>query len=552
MDMYGKEGKQLDNRSGIKVMAGLIGMVKPLMGYMILAVTMGCIGNLCAVFITVLGSMGLLSFLGLPGMPGFYTIVTALAVIAVLRGILRYSEQACNHFIAFKLLARIRHQVFAALRKLAPAKLEGRDRGNLISVITSDIELLEVFYAHTISPVLIALITSVVMVIFIGSYQISLGILAGISYLVVGAVIPVINGRSGGESGLKYRNEIGGLNTVVLDNLRGLNEIHQYDAGDERGRMMDQKTRALEGMQKRLKKLENRQSVATDLFILAASALAVVFLSGQTDQPLLLLPAVIAFMGSFGPTAALGSLSNNLNQTLAAGSRVLDILKEEPGVLDVIRGENFHNGDIKATGVDFSYENEKILKNLTASFPKGKVTGILGPSGCGKSTLLKLLMRFFTTDRGEITYHRTDVNEIKTSSLRDHISYVTQETFLFHDTIENNIKVSNLKADRPQVEEAARKASLHDFVQSLPKGYDTRLSELGESLSGGERQRIGLARAFLHEGEIIFLDEPTSNLDSLNEGAVLKSLKEGCKDKTILLVSHRKSTMNIADKILEF
>lgn len=545
-------------RNGIQVMLGLIGLIKPMLGIMILAIIMGCIGNLMAISITILGCMGLMEVAGIYKGIALSTILILTVVLGIMRGPLRYAEQACNHYIAFKLLARIRHKVFASLRRLAPAKLEGEKKGNLISIITSDIELLEVFYAHTISPVMIAFIVSLMMSIFIGLKNVYLGMTAAFFYILVGVIIPVINSRLGQDTGLNYRKDFGELNTNVLDNLYGLEEILQYQQSADRLRVMNDKTDQLEKLNKKLKKSENIQRVITDIVILSAGLvmLATAYHFEKTGHIKVadMVISVIAMMSSFGPSAALSALSNNLHHTLASGNRVLNLLEEEPVTEEILRGEAFCDSDINCEDITFAYPESQriILDKFSHSFKKNKIHGILGKSGCGKSTLLKLLMRFFAVDSGSISYGNLNVNSIKTSSLRDNIAYVTQETFLFQDTIENNIKVAKENATRQEVEEAAKKASIHDFITSLPKGYDTMLAELGDSISGGERQRIGLARAFLHNGNIILLDEPTSNIDSLNESVILNSIKKESNGKTIILVSHRKSTMGIADEVVQF
>lgn len=545
-------------RNGIQVMLGLIGLIKPMLGIMILAIIMGCIGNLMAISITILGCIGLMEVVGIYKGIALSTILIMTVVLGIMRGPLRYAEQACNHYIAFKLLARIRHKVFASLRRLAPAKLEGEKKGNLISIITSDIELLEVFYAHTISPVMIAFIVSLIMSIFIGLKNVYLGMTAAFFYILVGVIIPVINSRLGQDTGLNYRKDFGELNTNVLDNLYGLEEILQYQQSADRLRVMNDKTDQLEKLNKKLKKSENIQRVITDIVILSAGLvmLATAYHFEKTGHITVadMVISVIAMMSSFGPAAALSVLSNNLHHTLASGNRVLNLLEEEPVTEELLGGEAFCDSDINCEDIIFAYPGSQriILDKFSHSFKKNKIHGILVKSGCGKSTLLKLLMRFFAVDSGSISYGNLNVNSIKTSSLRDNIAYVTQETFLFQDTIENNIKVAKENATRQEVEEAAKKASIHDFIMSLPKGYDTMLAELGDSISGGERQRIGLARAFLHNGNIILLDEPTSNIDSLNESVILNSIKKESDGKTIILVSHRKSTMGIAHEVVQF
>ncbi len=543
------------NRSGLKIMSKLIGLIMPLIHVMIAAVTMGVIGFLTAIFIIVLGGAGLLNILGFETGLSLSGIVIAIIACAVLRGILRYAEQGSNHYIAFKLLALIRHKVFVKLRTLAPAKLEGKDKGNLISIITTDTELLEVFYAHTISPIAIAIITSLIMTAYIGSYSVVLGIIAFISYCIVGIIIPVWSSNQGDKTGQEYRDEMGDLNSYFLSSVRGINDIIQYQVGKERLEEINKRTDELEKKQKFLLKQEGNNRSVTDTAILLCS-MAMLFVSSSlyindkiTFVQVIL--CLIALMSSFGPVVAISNLSNNLFHTLAAGNRVLELLAEEPAVEEITGQEKHEFGDIKCDKVSFSYDEEEILRDFTMDLSKNSTVGIYGKSGCGKSTLLKLLMRFWKTNEGLISINGKDINKINTSDLRKMQSYVTQETYLFNDTIANNIGIAKENASMEEIMEAAKKASIHDFIMSLPKGYDTNAGELGGNLSGGEKQRIGIARAFLHDAPMILLDEPTSNLDSLNEGIILKSLKEGKDDKTIVIVSHRKSTMNIADTVLD-
>ena len=569
-------------RSAIQIMGSLIGLVKPLLHIMLAAIILGTLGYLCAIFLTILAGQVIVHGL-LTGVAGMIvpvetmwlvftpvkTIIIVMIVIAVLRGILHYVEQYCNHFIAFKLLAIIRHKVFASLRKLCPAKLEGRDKGNLISIITTDIELLEVFYAHTISPIAIATLTSIIMVIFIGRYHWLAGLLALAAYLIVGVAIPMWNGKRGSQKGMEFRTSFGELNSFVLDSLRGLDETIQYGQGEKRKEQMTGQSKNLAGMQESLSKMEGSQRSFTNMVILLASfgmlALTIwLYAKGEMGFEGIL-TCTIAMMGSFGPVVALSSLSNNLNQTLASGERVLSLLEETP-LVEEIPGDVETSADqsenseesadhafagAEAENVTFAYGAETILDNYSLKLQPGKITGIHGASGSGKSTLLKLLMRFWDVQDGSVSVDGTDVRKIPTRHLRDMESYVTQETHLFHDSIANNIEVAKPGASREEIMEAAKKASIHDFIMTLPKGYDTEVGELGDTLSGGEKQRIGIARAFLHDCPLILLDEPTSNLDSLNEGIILRSLKESARKKTVVLVSHRVSTMNVADVVYE-
>lgn len=540
-------------RSGFAVMARLVGLVRPLAGYMALAVTMGLAGHLCATFLTVFGGFGILQVLGFAGPLPLAGLFGAAALMAVLRAVLRYGEQACNHFIAFKLLALLRDRVFRALRRLAPAKLEGRDKGDLITVITSDIELLEVFYAHTISPALIALLFSGIMLLFIGGYHPLLGLLALAAYGVVGIVVPLVTSRAAGQDGLRFRKDSGALAAFVLDSLRGLPETLQYGAGQTRLREMQERTNKLSEEEARLKRNAGRNTAATQLILwtfdlamlFAASAL---YLRGAVGLDGVLIPT-IALMSSFGPTVALASLGATLQNTFAAGNRVLDILEEVPRVRDIHGHPDVTFGGAGAERVTFGYGDETILQDVSVPVPQGQTIGIVGRSGSGKSTLLKLFLRFWQVQQGCVQISGCNVETINTHNLRRMQGLVTQETHLFRDSIRNNLLIAKPDATDEELQAACRKASIHDFIAALPQGYDTPVGELGDTLSGGERQRLGLARAFLHDAPFLLLDEPTSNLDSLNEAVILRALEGEHGKRTVVLVSHRASTMGIADTV---
>lgn len=543
----------MKKRSGFRVMAELIGLIRPLSGYMALAIIMGLVGHLAAALITVFGGYAALDIIGVGSPLSLTALFVSVGVFALVRGVLRYAEQACNHFIAFKLLALIRERVFRALRRLCPAKLEGRDRGDLISVITSDIELLEVFYAHTVSPIAIAVLFSVIMCVFIGSFNPILGLIAAAAYITVGAVIPITVSRRSGNDGERFRARSGELSGFVLDSLRGLPEILQYGRGGARLSEMQSRTAELSEDERRLKRSAGADQAVTDTVILAFDlvmlfASAALFLGGKVGFSGVLIPTV-TLMSSFGPTVALADLGSTLQNTFAAGNRVLDILVEQPAVEDITGGADIEFSGASAAGVEFAYGDEKILDGISADIPAGSVVGIVGRSGSGKSTLLKLFMRFWQTQGGSIALSGTDSEGINTESLRAAESYVTQQTHLFHDSIRANLRIAKPDASDEELTAACKKASVHDFIMTLPQGYDTPVGELGDTLSGGERQRIGIARAFLHDAPFMLLDEPTSNLDSLNEAVILRSLREEKQDKTVLLVSHRESTMRIADRV---
>ena len=542
----------MKKRSKFGTLLKMLGLVKPLTGFMCLAVLTGTLAFLAVQFIPILGGFAVLHGLGYDTPIGITAIWVCLVVFALLRAVLRYTEQRTNHYIAFTLLAIVRDKVFRALRKLCPAKLEGRDKGDLISLITSDVELLEVFYAHTISPICIAFFVELVMFFFIGSYHWSLGLLALCAFISVGVILPLIISKRSGNTGDEIRAQSGELAAYVLENIRGLDETVQYRCGKSRMDGMNRKTAQLTENQGKLNKLTGFNLALANTFILVFD-IAMLLLSahlyskGITDFSGFIIP-LIALMSSYGPVSALANLGTTLQSTVASGSRVLDIIEETPETEEITGQSDISFSGANCENVTFSYGGDTVLRDFSMKFPENKIVGVIGKSGSGKSTLLKLLMRFWKTTSGQVRISGTNVENINTANLRDMESYMTQDTQLFKDTIANNIRIGKLSASDEEVITACKKASIHDFIMTLPNGYDTQVGELGETLSGGERQRIGLARAFLHDAPFMLLDEPTSNLDSLNEAVILKSLKEEVAGKTVVLVSHRASTMRIADE----
>lgn len=545
----------MKKRSNLEIMAKLIVMVRPLLGYMLLAITLGLIGHLLASFITIFAGYAALKVWGFPIAHSFAFFFVCMVVFAIARGFARYTEQSCNHYIAFKLLALIRAKAFAALRRLCPAKLEGRDKGDLISVITSDIELLEVFYAHTISPIAIATIYSVILSLFIGHIHWGLGLLALAAYVTVGVIVPVIASKTSGDLGLEFRNQSGSLSAFVLDSLRGLPETMQYGNGKKRMQQMNERTDRMNDCQEKMKRVTGLNMAVTNTAILVFDFLMLLSASYLYKEGIIafdgIVIATLALMSSFGPVVALANLGTTLQNTFASGNRVLDILEEEPQVAEITGADQTTYGQVTIEDVTFAYEKETILDGVSLDVPKQGILGIVGKSGSGKSTLLKLLMRFWDVDSGKLAIADREIGKINTEDLRRMQGYMIQETHLFCDSIAENIRIAKLDATREEIEEACKKASIHDFILSLPQGYDTPVGELGDTLSGGERQRIGLARAFLHDAPMMLLDEPTSNLDSLNESVILRSLREERGDKLILLVLHRDSTMRIADQVYQ-
>ena len=558
--------RQKRKPSKVITLLKMLGLVKPLAGYMILAVIAGTFAYLAVQFIPVLGGYAILNGLGLDVPLSLRAIWILLPVMALARAILRFTEQRLNHYIAFTLLAIIRDRVFGALRRLCPAKLEGRDKGDLVSLITSDVELLEVFYAHTISPICIAIVVESVMCIYIASFHRGLGLLALAAYLSVGILVPLIISGISGNMGERVRKHSADLASCILENIRGLDETIQFDGSDSRLAAMRKESKTLLWHQSALNRMTGLNlaiaNTAILIFdVLMAAAAGWLYMSGKVGFDGFILP-VLALMSSFGPVSALAGLGTTLQNTVASADRVLAIVEEEPETEEItgMPEVNFHGAQCRK--VSFRYgKGAPVLRNFSLSIHENQIIGIVGESGCGKSTLLKLLMRFWAVNKGRIDFTDipegsavpadVDIGEINTSNLRDLESYMTQDTQMFKDTIANNIRIAKLDASDEEIEEACRKASLHDWIMTLPDGYETNVGELGDTLSGGERQRIGLARAFLHDAPFILLDEPTSNLDSLNEAVILKALKDEAKGKTVLLVSHRKSTMRVADVEIE-
>lgn len=527
----------------MSILLKMIGFVKPLTGSMIVAILFGTMGHLLAISIPVVGILAVLSALGFYAF-SLETLFTILLINSVLRGVFAYIEQQRNHYIAFTILAIIRDKIFTVLRKLCPAKLDGKERGNLISIITSDIELLEVFYAHTISPIAIAILVSIIISCIMYTFNPIFAVVSLTAHFTVGCVLPILMSKNNTKVYSNYRNQNGELSSYYLDSLRGLDEVIQFDNGEKRIEEIIRKTKNLENESKKISTHEGTVNAFADFLVLGFS-LTVLLIGTNlyTDVSQVFMPTVI-MLSSFGPVLSLSKLSVGLSRTLASAKRVQDLIEEVPEVFDNLEGETPEFENITAENLNFSYGAEDILKNIDLEIEKNKITSIIGKSGSGKSTFLKLVMRFWNSEGIKIS--DVDVKNINTKHLRSMQSYMTQDTDIFGSTIMENIRVGNLSATDDEVIDASKQASLHEFVETLPDGYNTKVAELGDTLSGGERQRIGLARAFLHKAPLLLLDEPTSNLDSLNESIILKSLKES--DRTVVIISHRKSTLSVSDK----
>lgn len=548
--------KTATRRSGVSIMARLILLLGRLSAVMVLAVLNGTVGFLCAMGVTLSGAAGIAKALGEP-IPLTYSALAVLAVsCGVARGLLRYGEQYTNHYIAFRLLAVLRDKIFGALRQLCPAKLESRQKGAIIAMITADIETLEVFYAHTISPICIAVLVSGGVAAFVwwvaGPW---LALTAVVGYLVIGILAPVISSGRLKPAGVRYRAAFSDFNAFFLDSIRGIRDIVLHNAGEVRRAEVRRRSGELLEETKKMKHETTRAAAGTELmvslFLLLSLAVGILLVAQEQLSPGRMILGVTAVFGSFGPVLAISALPGNLTQTFAAGDRVLDLLAEYPAVRPVENGVSLKPVQtLQVADLCFGYDSERpILSGVSLHACRGEIVGIVGPSGCGKSTLLKLLLRFWQKDGGTIAYNGADIDTIDTGSLLDQVTMVSQTTYLFDETIEENLRIARPDATREEIETACRMASVHDLILTLPDGYQTRVGTLGDNLSAGEKQRIGLARAFLRGSSVILLDEPTSNVDSINEGIILRALKEQKQDKCILLVSHRESTMAIADRV---
>lgn len=547
--------KEKLRRSGVKIAAGLAALLGSLSFVMVAAVVNGALGFFAAMGVTVFASLGVAKALGETVALSYGVIAAAAVACGVLRGVLRYFEQYGNHYIAFKLLAVLRDRIFSALRLLAPAKTEGRQKGNLIAMITSDIETLEVFYAHTVSPICIAAVVSVSVFLFVGlaaSWYLALTALIG--YVVIGIASPLRASAKLKAGGVNYRRGFASFNAFFLDSIKGIREIVLNNGGEERKKEVNRRSEDLLKETEKMKNSVAKNSAAVELlislFIIASFAVGVLLVSEGTLSLGRMIIGVTAVFGSFGPVTALSALPGNLTQTFACGDRVLNLLEEQPAVQPVIGGKTFRFDRVNVDRLSFAYNDEaEILKEICLNAKKGEIIGIVGKSGCGKSTLLKLLMRFREKNSGRIDYNETEIGEIDSVNFTDNVTMVPQNVWLFDETVEENLRIAKPDATAEELEAACRAAAIHERIVSLPDGYRTRVGFGGSRLSAGEKQRLGVARAFLRGSGLILLDEPTGNIDSLNEGILLKSLVNAKKDKCIILVSHRESTMSIADRI---
>lgn len=545
-------------RNGLVIMFNLIKLLGPFVLVMILAILNGTLGFIASMGVTIFGALGIAKLLGSNVYLSYELIIILVIVFGVLRGILRYFEQYSNHYIAFKLLEILRSKIFSKLRELAPAKLESKQKGNLIAILTADIETLEVFYAHTISPICIATLVSLIVFLFVGFVSSwFLALVALIGFIVIGILLPIFYSKILKKSGVEYRKNFASFNSYFLDSIKGIKEIIFHNKEKDREGKVNEKSEELLSITKNMKSKNALVVAISELSVaifIAVSLIVglVLFYQNQIDLGMMIV-GIVTIFGSFGPVLAISNLPGNLTQTFASGDRVLNLLEEKPLVED-IKGQNeFVFNSLKVSNLSFSFEDgDEILKNVNFEVKKGEIVGIIGPSGSGKSTILNLLLRFYKKDSGEILYNDIDIDKIDSSSLKDNVSLVLQSTYLFNESILENLKLAKENASFNEIVNSTRKANIHTFIQGLKNGYKSEIKTMGDNLSSGEKQRLGLARAFLKNTPLILLDEPTSNVDSINEGIILKSVLEAKKDHAIILVSHRESTMAIADRIYRF
>ena len=535
----------------IQVVNWLLSFVKPLSLKMSGAVLLGIISNLSVIGITFLGLKEMFAILS-GNTNSVMKTFWLLILCGVIRGVARYMEQYLNHDIAFSLLANVRSSIFKVLRKLGPAKLSGKNSGDMITAITTDVEALEVFFAHTISPVFIAIGTSLVLVSYLLTNHLYLGLILLLGHLFVGVFVPVISYKQHEKTGSVYQETFVSLNQQVIENVDSIRDINQFSLEEEKLASLHEAGEKLnQEYQKKLKQSSKIQILSE--FGVIGTTILMILVGTQLDLSVSQqVTTSIITLSSFGSVLALSGLGNALLSTFASGKRLFALVNEEPNVVfnsDKQQHKNEFN-DLVIENLSFSYDEKQILDNLNINLEKGVTLGIGGESGKGKSTLLKLLMRYFDPNQGRILFDKTNLKDYSETELHSLESVMEQKTFIFADTIKNNISLKNEKISQEDIEKAAEAASLSEWIESLPDKYETKIGGQYRGVSDGEKQRIGLARVFLHDAPLLLLDEPTSSLDYLNEQKILHTIKHISEGKTTIVVSHRKSTLNIADEVM--
>ncbi len=536
----------------LKLIARLLKLVSGFKKIILLAVINGIIGHFCAIGISIFISLAIVKYLGYNIAISYFWLFFIAISLGVLRGVLRYFEQYSNHYIAFKILHCIRHIIFEKLRQLGIINIEQRQKGDLSSQVTSDVETLEVFYAHTISPVLIALFVNGGISIFLSIFvNIYLGIAVFLIYIIIGVILPLILYKSSHRSGAIYREDLAAFNSFYLDSIAGRRDIlYNQRQSDFIQNEHDITLKLQKHLVKNAKLVANTKGLVNLMIFIGCAFLLMIsyFLTfNNLLNPYLVIVLVITYLSSFAPITALANLPSNLNQTFASAKRLFNLLDEKVVIDNATKEINDFNS-LQLKNVNFSYTTKPILKDINLSLKKGDFIAIKGPSGIGKSTILKLLMKFYPYN-GSIKLNDLEFSDITKESLYKSVTIFNQTTYLFNDTIRNNLLIANEDATDSDMFKALEKASLSDFILNLKDGLDTVIKEDSDNISLGEKQRLGLARVFLRKPKLLLLDEPTSNIDALNESIILNSLKKHQDDMTIILISHKESSLKIANKI---
>ncbi|MGX6971383.1 amino acid ABC transporter ATP-binding/permease protein [Vagococcus bubulae] len=539
-------------RDTLDTIKWLLSFIKKIPFQVLIAVILGVISYCCVIYIPYVSAVTVMTS---SRISNFSWLIFSLVMAILFRGIARYGEQYMNHYIAFHTLADVRHELFKKLRTLAPAKLLSRGKGDYIALITSDVEMLEIFFAHTVSPVLIATIMGIGLVTYFSQVHLVLGLIALGAYVLLGILVPSIQYRQAKKIGDDYKTSLSNLNQTVIEMSEGKKDIQQYGLKNQMLQRLRQRGDTLNRVSlKKTGQLRNIQwymeliiALGTIWFVLLGVTLSV--------QPDKLIVSSLVFVSSFGPFIPLSMLGNELLSTLSSAKRLRQVMNEKPAVNDVTREEPLYKIDfesLSANHVSFSYqEDQPVLQNVNLMFPTKGFIGIQGESGRGKSTFLYLLMRFFDVSKGSININERNIKAVNTRDVYSIEGYMSQTTDLFTGTIRDNIGLGMPNASDELIEQAAKKASVHEWIMSLPNSYDTEIKQGKRDISDGEKQRIGLARLFLHDAPVMILDEPTSHLDYLNEQIILRAIEKERYKRLIVMVSHRETSLSKADNVIK-
>lgn len=532
----------------------LLVFVKEFIPSILIAIFNGTLGFFLAMNITIFASLAIIKYLGVPLCLSYSTLFGIILLSGALRGVARYIEQYFNHLLAFKLLAILREKIFATLRKLSPAKLDDKNKGEILSMLQGDIETLEIFYAHTITPIGIAFLTSSMTAIFLGVFvHWSLAIFALFAYMLVGGLLPYLFYRANHQNAKEYRQKLSLSNEEYLQNIFGSYEIFLQNKQQEQIQTISNTTHSLNSLYHTLEDkntyFKNLCNTAIILLNLGIIVLGAYLAQNGKIESVLSIVGFVTLTSSFGSVIALANLPQNLSMSFASGNKILDLLQEQPLVQEGEKKFDFERVEIK--NLSFEYQQKQTLKNINLEIKKGEIVGICGKSGSGKTTILKLLMHFYNPSEGEILYNGIPIQELTHQSLYENVNLFSQETYLFATTIEQNLRIAKPNASEEELIEVCKQASIYEWIISLPQGFQTQITDLQDNLSSGEKQRLGLARVFLRKPKLLLLDEATANIDALNEAIILKAIQQHSSSMGVLLISHRASTLSIAQRVYE-